>query len=77
LEFEWKSVWVSTATLLFSINTGFGWAIIDSVPVSERVFQAWVELVSRQENFEHLHDKEIFDDTGSSGAIVESVGSGA
>jgi hypothetical protein len=40
------------------------------------VFQAWVELDTREEGFEHLHDEEVFDDTGSSGAIIEPVSSG-
>jgi len=76
-KFEWKPVWVGTAALLFGINTDFGWAIVDSVPVSERVFQAWVELDTGEEDLEHLHDEKVFDDAGSLGAIVESVGSGA
>lgn len=76
-KFEWKPVWVGTAALFLGVNTHFGWAIVDSVPVSESVLQAWIELDAGEEGLEHLHDEKVFDDASSSGAIVESVGSGA
>jgi hypothetical protein len=34
LKFEWKPVWVGTTALFLGIDTSFGGAIVDSVPVS-------------------------------------------
>ena len=73
--FEWKSVWVSTATSFFSGNsfdTWFDWASfvvawVESVVVSVGVV---IDLGSRQEKSEERINKLSFDGASVSGTFV-------
>merc|ERR1712159_107762 len=73
--FEWKSVWVSATTSLFSgdsFDTWFDWASfvvawVESVVVSVGVV---VDLGSRQEEGKERVNKLSFDGTSESGTVI-------
>jgi hypothetical protein len=73
--FEWKSVWVGTATGFFSgdtFDTWFDWASfvvawVESVVVSVGVV---VDLGSRQEEGKERVNKLSFDGTSESGTVI-------